>query len=115
MGPRRLNENPAEGAIRDIQMRCYKLQTRKNVPNQLWAHDLYAKFLFSARLKMDHMLRVCNLTSFDLPLQNRSKMKRGIKGNDVRKDLKLKAIQMANDHIQTADISIVFSTKDNLF
>ena len=41
LGPRRPNENPAEGVIRDIQMRCYKLQTRKNVPNQLWAYDLY--------------------------------------------------------------------------
>ena len=35
-GPRRPNENPAEGAIRDIKMRWYRIQTKKNVPNRLW-------------------------------------------------------------------------------
>lgn len=35
-GPRRPNENPAEGAIRDIKMRWYRLQTKMNVPDRLW-------------------------------------------------------------------------------
>ncbi len=35
-GPRRPNENPAEGTIRDIKMRWYRIQTNKNVPNRLW-------------------------------------------------------------------------------
>ena len=35
-GPRRPNENPAEGAIRDIKLRWYRLQAKKNVPERLW-------------------------------------------------------------------------------
>ena len=34
--PRRPNENPAEGAIRDIKMRWYRLQTKMNIPYRLW-------------------------------------------------------------------------------
>ena len=42
-GPRRPNENPTEGAIRDIKMRWYRLQTKKNIPNRLWDYGiLYA-------------------------------------------------------------------------
>ena len=39
-------------------------------------------------------------------------MNRGFKGNDARQDLKSKAIWMANDHIQTGDMSILSSSKD---
>ena len=35
-GPRRPNKNPAEGAIRDINMRWYRIQAKKNVPDRLW-------------------------------------------------------------------------------
>ena len=39
-GPRRPNENPAEGAIRDIKMRWYRLQTKKNIPDRLWDYGI---------------------------------------------------------------------------
>ena len=35
-GPRRPNENPAEGVIWYIKIWRYRLQTKKNVPDQLW-------------------------------------------------------------------------------
>ena len=38
--PRRPNENPAEGAIRDIKMRWYRLQAKKNVPDRLWDYGI---------------------------------------------------------------------------
>ena len=34
--PRRPNENPAEGSIREIRRRWYKIMTRKKVPKKLW-------------------------------------------------------------------------------
>ena len=33
---RRPNENPAEGAIREIKRRWYRIQARRNVPDRLW-------------------------------------------------------------------------------
>ena len=39
-GPRRPNENPAEGPIRDIKMRWYRLQTKKNISNRLWDYGI---------------------------------------------------------------------------
>ena len=35
-GPRRPNENPAEGAIREIKRRWYRLKEKKNIPERLW-------------------------------------------------------------------------------
>lgn len=35
-GPRRPNENPAEGAIREIKRRWYRLKEKKNIPDRLW-------------------------------------------------------------------------------
>jgi hypothetical protein len=35
-GPRRPNENPAEGAIREIKKKWYRIQTQKNIPDRLW-------------------------------------------------------------------------------
>ena len=75
--------------------------------------NLYAKSLFITRVKIDHMLSIGGLTSFDLLSHNRSQMKKGFKGDNTRQDLKSKAIRMANDHIQTGDLSILSSTKDN--
>ena len=34
--PRRPNENPAEGAIREVKRRWYRLQDSKGVPDRLW-------------------------------------------------------------------------------
>eukprot|EP00978_Attheya_sp_CCMP212_P036339 scaffold163920_cov32-Attheya_sp.AAC.2 len=34
--PRRPNENPAEGGIRELKKRWYRIMTKKNVPKQLW-------------------------------------------------------------------------------
>ena len=34
--PRRPNENPAEGAIREIKKKWYRLQSKRNVPDRLW-------------------------------------------------------------------------------
>ena len=34
--PRRPNENPAEGSIREIRRRWYRIMTRKKVPKRLW-------------------------------------------------------------------------------
>lgn len=34
--PRRPNENPAEGAIREIKRRWYRLKEKKNIPDRLW-------------------------------------------------------------------------------
>ena len=38
--PRRPNENPAEGAIREIKRRYYRVLQRKNVPQRLWDYLL---------------------------------------------------------------------------
>ena len=34
--PRRPDENPAEGAIREIKRRWYRLQAKSNIPDRLW-------------------------------------------------------------------------------
>eukprot|EP00978_Attheya_sp_CCMP212_P008877 scaffold20848_cov68-Attheya_sp.AAC.1 len=34
--PRRPNENPAEGGIRELKKRWYRIMTKKNVPKRLW-------------------------------------------------------------------------------
>ena len=34
--PRRPNENPAEGAIREIKRKWYRMQAKKNIPDRLW-------------------------------------------------------------------------------
>ena len=34
--PRRPNENPSEGSIRDIKKQWYRLKAKKNVPDRLW-------------------------------------------------------------------------------
>ncbi len=39
-GPRRPNENPAEGAIRDIKMKWYRLQEKTQAPDRLWDFGL---------------------------------------------------------------------------
>ena len=38
--PRRPNENPAEGAIRDIKKQWYRLKAKKNVPDRLWDYGI---------------------------------------------------------------------------
>ena len=38
--PRRPNENPAEGAIREIKKRAYRMMFKLNVPNRLWDYLL---------------------------------------------------------------------------
>ena len=40
-------------------------------------------------------------------------MKKGFKGYNARQEIKSKAIQMANDHLQTGDLYILSSAKDN--
>jgi hypothetical protein len=40
LAPRRPNENPAEGAIRDIKKRWYQIMTKKNVPRRLWDYRI---------------------------------------------------------------------------
>ena len=39
-GPRRPNENPAEGAIRDLKMRWYRVQAKRNIPDRLWDYGV---------------------------------------------------------------------------
>ena len=39
-GPRRPNENPSEGSIRDIKKKWYRLQAKKNVPDRLWDYGI---------------------------------------------------------------------------
>ena len=39
-GPRRPNENPVEGSIREIKKRWYRLQAKKNVPDRLWDYGI---------------------------------------------------------------------------
>ena len=34
--PRRPNENPTEGAIREINNRWYRIMLKNKVPNRLW-------------------------------------------------------------------------------
>ena len=36
LSPRRPNEKPVEGAIRDIQKQWYRIQTKLHVPDRLW-------------------------------------------------------------------------------
>ena len=38
--PRRPNENPAEGSIREVKRRWYRIMTKKNVPPRLWDFGL---------------------------------------------------------------------------
>jgi hypothetical protein len=38
--PRRPNENPAEGSIREVKKRWYRLMTKKNVPKRLWDYGI---------------------------------------------------------------------------
>ena len=38
--PRRPNENPVEGAIRDIKKRWYRIQTNLHIPDQLWDYGI---------------------------------------------------------------------------
>jgi hypothetical protein len=40
LASRRPNENPAEGAIRDIKKRWYQIMTKKNVPRRLWDYGI---------------------------------------------------------------------------
>ena len=35
-GPRRPNENPAEGVIREMKQRWYRIQEKQGVPDRLW-------------------------------------------------------------------------------
>ena len=35
-GVRRPNQNPAEGAIREVKKKWYRLQQKKQVPDRLW-------------------------------------------------------------------------------
>jgi PAS domain-containing protein len=39
-GPRRPNENPAEGAIREVKKRWYRLQSKHDVPDRLWDYGI---------------------------------------------------------------------------
>ena len=39
-GPRRPNENPAEGAIREIKKKWYRIQAKKNIPDRLWDYGI---------------------------------------------------------------------------
>ena len=39
-GPRRPNENPVEGSIRDLKKKWYRLQAKKKVPNRLWDYGI---------------------------------------------------------------------------
>ena len=39
-GPRRPNENPAEGAIREVKKRWYRIMMKKGVPRRLWDFGL---------------------------------------------------------------------------
>ena len=74
-------------------------QTRKEREMEGADQELYAKSTFITRVEIDRIFSICKLTSFDLLSWNQSKMERGFKGNNTRKDLKSKAIQMVNDHI----------------
>ena len=38
--PRRPNENPAEGSIREVKKRWYTLQAKKNIPNRVWDYGI---------------------------------------------------------------------------
>ena len=38
--PRRPNENPAEGGIREVKRRWYRIMTKKRVPRRLWDYGL---------------------------------------------------------------------------
>ena len=39
-GPRRPNENPAEGMIREVKKRWYRIMSKKKVPKRLWDYGL---------------------------------------------------------------------------
>ena len=39
-GPRRANENPAEGGIREVKKRWYRIMSKKKVPKRLWDYGL---------------------------------------------------------------------------
>ena len=38
--PRRPNEIPVEGSIREVKKRWYNLQTKKNIPNRVWDYGI---------------------------------------------------------------------------
>ena len=38
--PRRPNENPAEGSIRELKKKWYRIQAKRNVPNRLWDYGI---------------------------------------------------------------------------
>ena len=38
--PRRPNENPAEGSIRQLKMRWYRVMVKKKVPKRLWDYGM---------------------------------------------------------------------------
>jgi hypothetical protein len=40
LAPRRPNENPTEGSIREVKKRWYRLMTKKNVPPRLWDYGI---------------------------------------------------------------------------
>ena len=39
-GPRRPDQNPAEAAIRELKMRWYRIQSKKNIPDRLWDYGM---------------------------------------------------------------------------
>lgn len=39
-GPRRLNENPTEAAIREVKKRWYRIMQKHNVPQRLWDYGI---------------------------------------------------------------------------
>ena len=39
--PRRPNENPSEGSIREIKRKWYQIQEKKNIPDRLWDYGIY--------------------------------------------------------------------------
>ena len=76
-------------------------------------HKVYNTQSFISRVQIQLMLPIGNLTSFDLITRNRTKCNRRFHGNQSRQDSRSKAIRMANHHIQSGDLSVLSSTKDN--
>jgi len=74
---------------------------------------VYNQESFITRVKLQLMLPVGNLTSFDLIALNRTKCNGRFHGQQNRQDSRSKAIRMANHHIQNGDLSVLSSTKDN--
>ena len=38
--PRRPNENPSEGSIREVKRKWYRMQAKKNIPDRLWDYGI---------------------------------------------------------------------------